>query len=153
MKFEFDSEIKQLEGKIKWSVFYFPYPAPEHFGSKGNIPVCVTVDGHAFDHMLLPSKNGHYLVYNEFIRRAVGKKSGDSVHVTLEKDEKKREIVIPAYIEAALKDAGVWDLFLKQPDYTRREQVNTIEAAQKEETKINRINALIKREGWAVKPG
>jgi hypothetical protein len=24
MKFEFDSEIKRLEGKIKWSVVYFP---------------------------------------------------------------------------------------------------------------------------------
>ena len=66
MQFEFDSEIKQLEGKIKWSVFYFPYPAPEHFGSKGNIPVSITVDGHAFDHTLLPSKNGHYLVYKAY---------------------------------------------------------------------------------------
>ena len=37
MRFEFNSEIKQLEGKIKWSVFYFPYSAIEHFGSKGKI--------------------------------------------------------------------------------------------------------------------
>jgi hypothetical protein len=48
MRFEFDSEIKQLEGKIKWNVFYFPYSAMEHFGSKGNIPVSITVDGHGF---------------------------------------------------------------------------------------------------------
>lgn len=25
MKCEFDSEINQIEVKIKWSVFYFPY--------------------------------------------------------------------------------------------------------------------------------
>lgn len=143
MRFEFDSEIKQLEGKIKWNVFYFPYPASEHFGSNGNIPVCITVDGHEFDHMLLPSKNGHYLVYNEFIKRAVGKKPGDSVHVTLEKDTKKREFSMPAYIESALKDAGVLEPFLKQPDYLKREQVNYIEVAKKEETKTNRINKLI----------
>ncbi|HOV69236.1 MAG TPA: DUF1905 domain-containing protein [Clostridia bacterium] len=69
MKYEFDSQIKQLEGKIKWSVFYFPYSAAEaeEFGFKGNIPVFITVDGHSFEHTLLPSKNGHYLVYNEFI--------------------------------------------------------------------------------------
>ena len=145
MRFEFDSEIKQLEGKIKWNVFYFPYSASEHFGSKGNIPVCITVDGHSFDHTLLPSKNGHYLVYNEFIKRAVGKSSGDSVHVTLEKDEKKREVVIPAQIEIMLKDAGVLELFLKQADYSKREQINHIEIAKKEETKIDRINALIKQ--------
>ena len=143
MQFEFDSEIKQLEGKIKWSVLYFPYSAMEHFGSKGNIPVCITADGHAFDHMLLPSKNGHYLVYNEFIKRAVGKNTGDSVHVTLERDTKKREVVVPDHIEAILKEAGVLEQFQKQADYAKREQINHIEIAKKEETKINRINALI----------
>jgi len=145
MKFEFDSEIKQLEGKIKWSVFYFPHSALDHFGSKGNIPVSITVDGHKFDHMLLPSKNGHYLVYNEFIRRAVGKKLGDSVRVTLEKDDKKREFAMPGYLEDCLKNANVLELFLKLPDYEKRERVNQIELAQKEETKRNRIQSLIKR--------
>lgn len=145
MHFEFNSEIKQLEGKIKWSVFYFPYSTIEHFGSKGNIPVSITVDGHKFEHMLLPSKNGHYLVYNEFIKRAVGKKLGESVYVTLEKDNRKREIIIPSYIEEYLKTARVLDMFLERPDYEKREQKNHIELAKKEETKINRINALIKR--------
>ena len=147
MRFEFDSEIRQLEGKIKWSVFYFPHSALEHFGAKGNIPVCITVDGHAFDHTLLPSKNGHYLVYNEFIRRAVGKDIGDFVHVTLEKDTKERVFTMPDYIEKVLKAAEVLETFLKQPDYLKREQVNRIELAKKEETKINRINALVGKLG------
>jgi len=145
MQFEFDSEIKQLEGKIKWNVFYFPYSASEHFGSKGNIPVCITVDGHELNHTLLPSKNGHYLVYNEFIKRAVGKNPGDSVHVILEKDDKKRNIVIPVKIESMLKEAGVFEKFQKQAEYSKREQINQIEIAKKEETKINRINSLIKQ--------
>jgi len=145
MQFEFDSEIKTLEGKIKWNVFYFPYSAQEHFGSKGNIPVCITIDGHKFDHTLLPSKNGHYLVYNEFIKRAVNKESGDIVHVILEKDTKKREVIIPDYIEEALKNAGILELFLEQPDYSKREQINYIEIAKKEETKINRLSDLIKK--------
>jgi len=143
--FEFDAEIVRLEGKMRWNVLYFPYPVVEHFGSGGNIPVRITVDGHPFEHMLLPSRNGHYLVYNEFIKRAAGKDLGDSVHVTLEKDERKREVVIPAYIEKALREAGVLDAFLKQPDYGRREQINHIEIAKKDETKVNRLNALIKQ--------
>ena len=147
MRFEFDSEIMRLEGKIKWNVLYFPYSALEHFGAKGNIPVCITVDGHAFDHMLLPSKNGHYLVYNEFIKRAVGKDFGDSVHVTLGRDTKERVFSMPGYIEDSLRDAGVLELFFRQPDYLKREQVNHIEIAKKEETKTNRIQALIKRLG------
>jgi len=145
MRYEFDSEIKRLDGKIKWSVFYFPYQAMEQFGSKGNIPVCITVDGHEFDHMLLPSKNGHYLVYNEFIKRAVDKNIGDIVHVTLEKDTKKREVVVPDFIKDALNNAGILDKFISQPDYIKREQVNHIGIAKKDETKANRINTLIKR--------
>ena len=143
MKYEFDAEIKRLEGKIQWSVFYFPESAVECFGSKGNIPVKITVDGHSFDHTLLGSRNGHYLVYNEFIRRVVGKDMGDTVHVTLEKDEQPRIFTIPPHLETILKDGGVLDVFLKQPDYLKREQVNKIELAKKEETKTNRIQKLI----------
>jgi hypothetical protein len=145
MRFEFESEIKQLGGKIKWSVFYFPYSTEEHFGTKSRIPVCITVDGHSFEHMLLPSKNGHYLVYNEFIRRAVGKGIGDSVHVILEKDNKIRQVSIPALIEDRMEAAGVLEAFLKQPDYLKREQLNYIEAAKKDETKENRLKALLER--------
>ena len=145
MRFEFDREIKILEGKIRWSVFYFPYSASEYFGSKGNIPVCITVDGHKFDHTLLPSKNGHYLVYNEFIKRVVKKELGDIVHIILEKDTKKREVIIPVYIEEALKNAGILELFLTQAEYAKREQINHIDSAKKEETKASRINALVKK--------
>lgn len=143
MKYEFDAEIKRLEGKIQWSVFYFPESAEECFNTKGNIPVKITVDGYPFDHTLLGSRNGHYLVYNEFIRRAVGKGIGDSVHVTLEKDDQPRIFTVPAYLEMVLKDGGVLEAFLKQPDYLKREQVNKIELAKKEETKANRIQKLV----------
>lgn len=143
MKYEFDAEIKRLEGKIKWNVFFFPESALECFGSKGNISVKITVDKHPFDHMLLGSRNGHYLVYNEFIRRTVGKDMGDIVHVTLEKDTEPRVFTVPTYLETILKDTGVLDVFLKQPAYLKREQVNHIELAKKDETKTNRIQKLI----------
>lgn len=143
MRYEFDSEIMRLEGKIKWNVFYFPYSAIEEFGSKGNIPVLISVDGHNFEHTLLPSRNGHYLVYNEFIRQLVGKDIGDIVHVVLEKDTKERKYIVPEHIEKALKEGGVFEIYLKQPDYLKREQVNYIEIAKKEETKVNRLAKLI----------
>lgn len=89
------------------------------------------------------SRNGHYLVYNEFIRRAVGKEMGDIVHVILEKDDQPRIFTIPAYLETILKDGGVLEAFLKQPGYLKRQQINRIELAKKEETKLNRIQKLI----------
>jgi hypothetical protein len=147
MVFEFDGVITRLEGKIKWSVIYFPFSASEHFGTKGNIPVIITVDGHRFEHTMLPSKNGHYIVYNEFIRRAVGKDTGSSVHITLEPDTKKRELVVPEYIKSRLQSSGVYETFENQPGYLKREQKNYIELAKKEETRANRISALIRRLG------
>ena len=143
MIYEFSAEIKRLEGKIQWSVLYFPESALECFGSKGNVPVKITVDGHPFEHTLLSSRNGHYLVYNEFIRRAVGKDMGDSVHITLEKDDQPRVFIIPDYLETIFQENGVLAAFLKQPDYLKREQVNKIELARKEETKTNRIQKLV----------
>jgi len=145
MTFEFDSIITQLEGNIKWNVFYFPYSVTEHFGTKGTIPVRITVDGFAFDHTLLPSQKGHYLVYNEFIRHAVCKQPGNSVHVTLEQDACKREFIMPADLEEALLAGGVLDVFLRQPDYLKREQANAIALAKKDETKQNRTKALIEK--------
>jgi hypothetical protein len=142
MVYEFDGDIRLLEGKMKWNVIYFPYSVKDIFNTNGNVPVRINVDGHEFDHTLLPSRNGHYLVYNEFIRRVVQKKPGDSVHIILEKHEGKREIVIPDKVLDVLNKSGVLDEFLSQPDYIKREQINFIELAKKEETKNSRLNAL-----------
>ncbi|MEK4058514.1 MULTISPECIES: DUF1905 domain-containing protein [Paenibacillus] len=145
MDYEFESEIKMLEGKMKWKVVYFPYSAREVFNTNGKVSVQITVDGHEFDHTLLPSKNGHYFVYNEFIRRAVHKELGDKLHVVLKKCEENRNIVLPDYISKSLEDHHILNTFLTQPDYIKREQINYIEIAKKEETKTNRVIALINK--------
>lgn len=143
MMYEFDGEIRLLEGKMKWNVIYFPYSVKDIFNTNGKVSVSVTIDGHEFEHTLLPSKNGHYFVYNEFIRRVLQKKLGDSVHITLKKHEGKREIVVPAYMAKIFNENNILNEFLNQPDYIKREQVYFIELAKKEETKNNRLNSLV----------
>jgi hypothetical protein len=145
MLYEFDGEIKLLEGKIKWNVIYFPYSVKDAFNTNGNVPVRIIADGHEFEHTLLPSRNGHYLVYNESIRRVLKKKPGESVHIVLKKYEGKRELAIPDYIRKVLNEGGVLDEFLNQPDYIKREQINHIELTRKEETKNRRLNALVNK--------
>jgi hypothetical protein len=143
MVYEFDSEIRLLEGKMKWNVIYFPYSVKDIFNTNGKVSVSVTIDGHEFEHTLLPSKNGHYFVYNEFMRRVLQKKLGDSVHITLKKHEGKREIVVPAYMAKIFNENNILNEFLNQPDYIKREQINFIELAKKEETKNNRLISLV----------
>ncbi|WP_151736433.1 YdeI/OmpD-associated family protein [Paenibacillus tengchongensis] len=145
MVYEFDSEIKLLEGKMKWKVVYFPYSSKEEFGTNGKVPVEISIDGHEFEHTLLPSKNGHYFVYNEWIRRAVHKELGDTLHVILRKSEGKREVVVPEAIANTLAAHDMLSTFLSQPDYIKREQINHIELAKKEETRNNRIMALVQK--------
>lgn len=145
MVYEFYSEIKMLEGKMKWKVVYFPYSVRELFNTNGRVSIQIIVDGHEFDHTLLPSKNGHYFVYNEFIRRAVHKELGDQLHVILKKCEENRILIVPEYIAKNLEDHHILDTFLSQPDYIKREQINYIEIAKKEETKNSRILALINK--------
>ena len=145
MVYEFDSGILMLEGKIMWKVVYFPHPAGDTSGTNGKVPVHITGDGHTLEHTLLPSKNGHYFVYNEMIRRAVGKELGDCVHVVLKENKEIRQVVLPAYIEDGLESRQVLEAFLKQPDYLKREQIQFIELAKKEETRHNRITALCGR--------
>ncbi|WP_054940750.1 DUF1905 domain-containing protein [Paenibacillus ihuae] len=108
MVYEFDSEIKMLEGKMKWKVVYFPYSVKELFNTNGRVTIQIIVDGHEFDHTLLPSKNGHYFVYNEFIRRAVHKELGDKLHVILKQSENSRNIVLPDYLTKNLKIIRCW---------------------------------------------
>lgn len=145
MTYEFDAEIRLLEGKMKWPVIYFPHPAQEHFGVSGRVNVRASVDGHELDATLLPSRNGHYFVYNAAIKKAVGKKLGDTVRVTLEKSEEKRELVIPDYIAAALRESGVLDRFVEMPYYMSREAIVGIESAARDETKEKRLRGLVEK--------
>ena len=111
MLYNFDAEINLLEGKMKWSVVYFPHSVIDVFGTNGKVPVAITVDGHKFDHTLLPSRNGHYIVYNKIISQKVGKKRGESVQITLRKLEGKRKVEIPDYVKEKLlkSDAAIYN--------------------------------------------
>ena len=84
MVYNFEAEMELLEGKMKWNVVYFPHSVLEVFGTKGRVPVAITVDGHRFDHTLLPSRNGHYFVYSKIVSGKVGKSRGETVQITLE---------------------------------------------------------------------
>ena len=141
--YDFDAEIKLLEGKMKWNVVYFPESANEAFGTKGRVQIDLTVDSHEFDHTLLPSKNGHYFVYNKIISQTVGKKKGDTVRITVKKMEGKRDVKLPDYVRAKLSEANTLDAFVGQPDYIKREQIYHIETAKKDETKEARIKKLV----------
>lgn len=144
MTYEFDTQLQRLEGKIAWTVAYVPFPVDEDYGTKGRVNVAATLDGHAFRVTLLPSRNGHYLAFNQEMKAATGKALGDTVHVTIAPDPAPRTVEVPDEVRAAL-DAheGVRSVFDALPDYIRREEVRRILSAKTQPTRAKRLAALI----------
>jgi len=142
---EFESTIERLPGKIVWPVVYVPASFAEEAGTKTRINVIAEVDGLSARCTLLPSKNGHYLVYTKEMREHCGKEVGGTVRVKLEKDDQPRELEIPQDVEEALLSNGVKEEFEKRPYYIRRDEIMKINAAKAQETRERRINALVEK--------
>ena len=144
MKHEFDAILKKLEGKMAWTVLYVPFSVKESYDTNGRLNVKAEIDGNSFDGTLLPSRNGHYLVYNKEIRKVCKKVIGESVHVKMEVDIQPRTIEIPHIIKTKLiENQNALQEFDKLPNYIKREQINKIMSAKREETKDRRIQKLI----------
>lgn len=141
---EFEAELERLDGKIMWTVIHVPSSISDIYGTRGRIPIQACIDGHEFTSMLLRSRKGHYMVCNKKIRDACQKGLGDSVHVAIQFDPQSRTVEIPAYLTAYLADRpDIVECFERQPDYMKREQLQFIEAAKKEETRVRRIKKLV----------
>jgi len=145
MPHEFDATLHRLEGKIAWTVFYMPFSVPDTYGAQGKFQVKGTVDGNPFTGTLLPSRNGHYLVYNQAMRAGSKKKVGDAVHVVVEPDTEPRAIVIPEDVRDGLESFGVMKVFQECPYYQQREELVKIDSAKQPETRGKRIQDLCRK--------
>jgi len=110
------------------------------FGARGRVPVRGALNGAPYRGSLFPMGGRHFLVVNRRLREAAGVTGGETVPVTIERDDEPRVITPPADFARALKtdrDAqATWDKL----SYThRREHVEHIEDAKRPETRERRI--------------
>jgi uncharacterized protein YdeI (YjbR/CyaY-like superfamily) len=104
------------------------------------------IDGHPFSGPLLPSKNGHYMVYNKTIKSIYKKEIGDSIHVVLKPDFEERILDIPDYTLEKIKSNSITNPgFNELPYYIKRQEINKIEGSKKEETKIRKLEKSMQR--------
>lgn len=142
---KFNAVLEKLEGKMEWTVFYVPFSVEKEYDTKGRFNIQAIIDGTHFAGTLLPSRNGHYMVFNKSMKAVCKKTIGDSIHVVIKPDVQERVLNIPEYISDVLKKNSVLAKFNELPYYIKREEINKIDESKKEETKIRRLNKLVQR--------
>lgn len=146
MIYEFNAELKKLEGKLPWTVFYIPFSVKETFGTNGRVCVNTFIDNYQFEGILLPSRNGYYMVFNKDIQNICHKKIGDTIKVKIESEIKQKALIVPDFIlEKIIINESLLKSFNELPHYIKKEEVSKIVSAKKEETRQNRLNQLIKK--------
>jgi len=135
---EFDAEIRQ--GGMGGAFVEIPFDVEQAFGRK-RVPVRATIDGVPYRGSLVRMGGAcHMLGVVKDIRQQLGRDVGDVVHVTIEEDLEERTIDVPADLAAALQQDAAAAAFFEKLSFThRREYVQWIEEAKKEETRRNRV--------------
>ena len=127
------------------TMFRLPFDLEEAFGRK-RPPVRVTIRGHTWRTTPGVYDGVGLVVVNRSVKAATGVDAGDRVRVEMELDTEPRTVRVPADLKAALAaDAAVEAAFAALSFTHRREYVEWVEEAKREETRLRRIAATVER--------
>ena len=123
---------------------YFPYDAETEFGTRARVPVKATFDGVPYRGSLMKySSVQHRIPVVEAIRAQIGKNVGDTIDVTITRDETERTVETPEDLAKLLKKEKLLEFFEKLSYTHRKEYVRWITEAKKEETRQRRLAKAI----------
>ena len=116
----------------------------EALGGGGRIPVRATFNGAEYRGTIVNMGGAFCLGVNRELRSAAKVKAGDSVTVTLERDDAPRIVEVPSDLAAALAKSGPARAAFDTLSFThRKEYVRWIESAKRAETREGRIRKAI----------
>jgi hypothetical protein len=152
---EFDAVIQSPPEAPRAAYICVPFDVETVFGTKGRVAVKGTFDGQAYRGTIQPMTGGHVIGVSAEMRKALGKKTGDTFHVMMERDEAERTVEIPADLLIALdKNPSARDHFNKLNYSHRKEYVEYVTEAKTAETRTRRIeNTLCELTGDPQKGG
>lgn len=144
-KQEFDAEIK--EGRGGGAYLIIPFSVKEVYGTGAQVKVKAIFDGHPYRGSLAPMGGGqHILGIRKDIRKAIGKNIGDTVHVTVQQDTEPRTVSVPNDFGKALqRNPQVKEAFDRLSYTHKKEYVQWIEEAKKQETRERRIQKAVEK--------
>ena len=124
-----------------------PFDVQKVFGARARVPVRGTINGFPYRGSIFPTGDGkHYMVVNAKIRAGANLSGGETVSVTMGRDEEPRTIEPSADLARAIKANKqarmTWDAL----SYThRKEYAEWIEEAKKPETRARRAAETVTR--------
>ena len=124
-----------------WTFLPIPFSVEEKFGSKAQVPVSGTINGHPFRNSLRPEGDGtHLMMVNKILKEGAGCANGDTVSVVMDVDAEPRKASVPAQLKAALKAKPAAKAFFDELSYSRqREYTDWVAGAKRPETKKARV--------------
>ena len=153
-RISFTAPIIQVEG-MNAAYVEFPFNVEELFGTRGQVKIKALFDKQVEYRGSLANmgRNCHTLGLTQEIRSKLGKTFGDLVEVELERDLDVREVIIPDDVHALLNENPEEKAYFEKLSYThRKEYINWISSAQKDETRSKRLVSFIDKLQQKKKP-
>jgi hypothetical protein len=128
-----------------WTNLRVPAAVSKAFGKKGRVSVCGTINGFAYRSSIFPNgMGGHHMMVNKAMRDGAKAGQGERVRVTMAVDNAPREVAAPNDLAKALKgDAGARKIFQGLAPSCKKEYVEWIESAKREETRAARVEKAV----------
>jgi Bacteriocin-protection, YdeI or OmpD-Associated/Domain of unknown function (DUF1905) len=140
-KHRFEAVLTKSEGTGTYVVV--PLDVPALFGSR-RPPVRGTVNEFPFRTTLAPYGDDWYLGFNREVRAGAKVEAGHAVVVELERDDEPREVEVPPDLAEALSSDPAAEATFERFSYSHRKQyVDWIEEAKREETRRRRIEKAV----------
>ena len=141
---EFEAVIKKVDG-INGAYVEPPFDVERIFGAK-RVKVAATFDGVEYRGSLVRMGGCYMLGMTQEIRSRIGKEAGDTVKVTVRKDEEERSVEAPPdFMEALQGNPRALETYGKLSYTGKREYVLWITGAKKDETRRERIQKSVER--------
>ena len=145
--YTFQAQLVRPEGVGTWTYFTVPLDLVAIFGTKGTVQVRGTVNGVPYRSSALAHGDGsHFVAVNKTIRDQAHAGAGDTVTVTLARDDQPRILDVPDDLRDALDAApAARDAFATFAPSHKREYLEWIASAKTDATRQRRIASAVEK--------